>query len=611
MKREVELLAPAKNCEVGKAAINFGADAVYIGGPKFGARESAANDFQSLEALTKHAHTYGAKTFLALNTILFDHELEAAREQIWEAYNIGMDAVIIQDLGLLEMDLPPIALHASTQTNNYQLEKIQFMENLGFERIVLARELSLEQIQYIRKNTKVELEAFVHGALCVSLSGQCYLSQSIGNRSANRGSCAQPCRKKYDLFDAQGSEIARNKHLLSLKDMNQTASIAEMAKAGVMSFKIEGRLKDIDYVKNITSHYRNQLDQFLNGQTEFAPSTPTKTIIDFTPDPARSFSRGATDYFLHGRKKEIVNFDSPKSMGQKIGTVGFVGQKHFELTSTHDLANNDGLVFVNKKGKQTGIKVNTVENQKVFPDKMNGLRKGDSIYRNYSHQFVSTLKISKTKRKYPLHLEWLQNDELKQVQLVAKTENDTFESNQISFEEFAQKPERAKEGILRALNKTGDSPFVFESITFSSEVNIAFVPAKVVNQLRRDLLLNIEEQRANKRPSDVSRKEKEGVRYPFKTVSYLENISNNLAEQLYRRVGVEEIEPAFELQSNPEGKTLMVTAHCLKYQFNLCPKHNKPNDRSQFPEPWTLKEGNVELNVEFDCKSCMMKLKQK
>jgi len=360
-KKIIELLTPAKNLICGRAAISHGADAIYIGGPKFGAREDAGNSLQDIEKLVEEAQVFGVKVYVALNTILYDSELEDARQQIRNLYDIGVDALIIQDMGILEMDLPPIALHASTQLHNYLPEHIKFLEAVHFKRAVLARELSIDQIRNIRSQTSIELEAFVHGSLCVSFSGRCYLSHAIGGRSANRGACAQPCRKRYTLYDADKKVISADQHLLSLKDLNQSGSIKELAEAGIQSFKIEGRLKDVDYVKNITAFYRKKMDAFLEDQPEFQAVSVGKSFLSFEANPAKSFNRGTTDYFLHGRSKEIVSFESPKFLGELVGEVSQVTTKYFEIKSALEIANNDGLVFISAAGESVGIKVNVVE----------------------------------------------------------------------------------------------------------------------------------------------------------------------------------------------------------------------------------------------------------
>ena len=402
--KTLELLAPAKNLECGIAAIRHGADAVYIGAPKFGAREAAGNSVEEIEKLTTEARLFGVKTYVALNTILYDNELAEAERIIRQVYEAGADALIIQDFGILEMDLPPIALHASTQANNFTVDKIKFLEAAGFKRAVLARELSLRQIEEISAQTTIELEAFVHGSLCVSLSGQCFMSHAMGGRSANRGACAQPCRKKYTLTDSTGKTVIKDKHLLSLKDLNRSQTIGELAAAGVRSFKIEGRLKEMDYVKNITAFYRLELDRFLEGKPEFVPSSYGKTTFFFTPDPVKTFHRGATEYFMHGRQDSVAGIDSPKSIGEEMGEVIKINRDSIQVSGTKLPGNNDGLTFVNRLGESNGLKVNRAENGIIYPDRMNGIFVGARIYRNWDHSFQMALGKKTSERKIPIDI---------------------------------------------------------------------------------------------------------------------------------------------------------------------------------------------------------------
>jgi len=356
--RKIELLAPARNLETGIAAINCGADAVYIGPEKFSARSAAGNSLEDIEKLISRAHLFHAKVYATINTILFDKELEEAGKLITDLYDRGIDAVIIQDMGILEMNLPPVALHASTQADNYDIERIKFLDRAGFPRIVLARELSLDQIREIRKNTQCELEFFIHGALCVSLSGRCYMSASMGGRSANRGECAQPCRKSYTLTDANGEIISKNKYPLSLKDMNQTSNLKDLIDAGVDSLKIEGRLKDVDYVKNVTAHYRKALDNILEGRSDIAKASSGRVYFDFTPDPLKTFNRGYTDYFLRERSGSISSPHTPKSLGKEIGRVTETGNSWFKIISSEKISNGDGLAFFDKDKNVAGVKAN-------------------------------------------------------------------------------------------------------------------------------------------------------------------------------------------------------------------------------------------------------------
>jgi len=600
----IELLAPAKNLICGRAAISHGADAIYIGGPKFGAREDAGNSLQDIEKLVEEAQVFGVKVYVALNTILYDSELEDARQQIRNLYEIGVDALIIQDMGILEMDLPPIALHASTQLHNYLPEQIKFLEAVHFKRAVLARELSIDQIRNIRGQTSIELEAFVHGSLCVSLSGRCYLSHAIGGRSANRGACAQPCRKRYTLYDADKKVISADQHLLSLKDLNQSGSIKELAEAGIQSFKIEGRLKDVDYVKNITAFYRKKMDAFLEDQPEFQAASAGKSYLSFEANPAKSFNRGATDYFLHGRSKEIVSFESPKFLGESVGEVTQVTTKYFEIHSTLEIANNDGLVFISTAGESIGIKVNVVERSRIFPDKMNGIYPGAKVYRNYDHLFQQQLKADLTVRKIAVRIEIAESDD--GFELTAHDESGIAVTSEYNLPKNpARDILKSKETITHQLTKSGDTPYFVSGVETNGTEKF-FFQASVLNSMRRDLLERITEARKKKIRIQISI-EPNNFPYPDKEIGFEGNISNQLARQFYVRHGVENPEMAFEKQPDPHGKTVMTTKHCLKFQMGFCPKFGgkKPSD---FSEPFSLNDGINELTLDFDCLRCVMKV---
>jgi len=603
-KKIIELLAPAKNLICGRAAISHGADAIYIGGPKFGAREDAGNSLQDIEKLVEEAQVFGVKVYVALNTILYDSELEDARQQIRNLYEIGVDALIIQDMGILEMDLPPIALHASTQLHNYLPEHIKFLEAVHFKRAVLARELSIDQIRNIRSQMAIELEAFVHGSLCVSFSGRCYLSHAIGGRSANRGACAQPCRKRYTLYDADKKVISADQHLLSLKDLNQSGSIKELAEAGIQSFKIEGRLKDVDYVKNITAFYRKKMDAFLEDQPEFQAASAGKSYLSFEANPAKSFNRGATDYFLHGRSKEIVSFESPKFLGELVGEVTQVTTKYFEIHSTLEIANNDGLVFISTAGESVGIKVNVVERSRIFPDKMNGIYPGAKVYRNYDHLFQQQLKADLTIRKIAVKIEIGESDD--GFELTAHDESGIMVTSEYNLPKNpARDILKSKETITHQLTKSGDTPYFVSGVETNGTEKF-FFQASVLNSMRRDLLERITAARKKKTKPQISN-EPNSFPYPDKEIGFEGNISNQLARQFYVRHGVENPEMAFEKQPDPHGKTVMTTKHCLKFQMGFCPKFGgkKPSD---FSEPFSLNDGINELRLDFDCLRCVMKV---
>jgi len=603
-KKIIELLAPAKNLICGRAAISHGADAIYIGGPKFGAREDAGNSLQDIERLVEEAQIFGVKVYVALNTILYDSELEDARQQIKSLYEIGVDALIIQDMGILEMDLPPISLHASTQLHNYLPGQIKFLEAVHFKRAVLARELSIDQIRDIRNQTSIELEAFVHGSLCVSFSGRCYLSHAIGGRSANRGACAQPCRKRYTLYDADKKVISADQHLLSLKDLNQSGSIKELAEAGIQSFKIEGRLKEVDYVKNITAFYRKKMDAFLEEQPEFKAASAGKSYISFEANPAKSFNRGTTDYFLHGRSKDIVSFESPKFLGESVGVVTQVTTKYFEIESALEIANNDGLVFISAAGESIGIKVNVAERSRIYPDKMNGIYPGAKVYRNYDHLFQQQLKSDLTVRKITLSIEISESDD--GFELTAHDESGIVVGSEYNLPKNpARDILKSKETITHQLTKSGDTPFNVSDIETNGTEKF-FFQASALNAMRRDLLDLIAEARKKKTRSEIIN-EPNSFPYPDKVIGYEGNISNRLARKFYIRHGVENPEMAFEKQSDPHGKTVMTTKHCLKFQMGFCPKYGgkKP---ANFNEPFSLNDGINELRLDFDCIQCVMKV---
>ena len=600
----IELLAPAKNLECGLAAISHGADAVYIGGPRFGAREAVGNSIGDIEKLAAEAHLFGAKVYVALNTILYDNELEPARQIIGEVYDAGADALIIQDMGLLEMDLPPIPLHASTQINNYLPEKIEFLEAVGFKRAVLARELTLDQISEIRRRTTIELEAFVHGSLCVSMSGQCYLSHAIGGRSANRGACAQPCRKRYSLIDAEGKMIMEDKHLLSLKDLDHSESLEDLAEAGIRSFKIEGRLKDVDYVKNITSFYRKKIDAILEERPDYQAASHGKTYIGFNPDPQKSFNRGSTNYFLQGRSKEMTSFDTPKSLGEEAGKVIHIGRDYFQLETQLELSNNDGLVFISHPGESKGIKVNKVEKDLIFPDKMNGIYQDSRVYRNYDHKFREQLKVDSTNRKIRVKLDLEEMPE--GFSLGALDETGIEVRIYLDHEKQpAREIGKSKETIIRQLAKSGETVFEVTKVE-TGGCEKYFFQSAVLNSMRRDVLEKLSSQRKQKQPFDNIR-EKNSVPFPAKELGYEANASNHLARQFYERHGILNPGKAFELLDVHQGLTVMTTKHCLKYQLGYCIKYDGTNIQL-FNEPLYLVDGKDKLRLEFDCSNCRMKV---
>ncbi len=620
----LELLSPAKNLECGIAAIRHGADAVYIGAPRFGAREAAGNSIEEIEKLAAEARLFGAKTYVALNTILYDNELSEAERMIHQVYEAGADALIIQDFGILEMDLPPIALHASTQANNFTAAKIKFLEAVGFKRAVLARELSLQQIGEIAAETTIELEAFVHGSLCVSLSGQCYMSHALGGRSANRGACAQPCRKKYHLTDANGKTILQDKHLLSLKDLNRSDSLAELAAAGVRSFKIEGRLKDLDYVKNITAYYRKEIDRILEDKPEFRPASLGKTSLFFTPDPAKTFHRAGTEYFLHGRKEPVAGLDSPKSTGEELGVVTKISRDSIQISGSFVLANNDGLTFLGRNGESTGLKVNSVTNGTIYPDKMNDIFVGARIFRNYDQAFQQKLNRKTAERKIPVSISLLSipngfivratlvvaHKELS-VNLDGAATRDAHTELSVKMEKVpANDPAKSRENILRQLAKAGDTPFlVRETDTGGNEQ--FFFTSQQLNEMRRGLLEQLYAERISKRalsdPLKPNSKDASEFPFPIDNLHFENNLSNRLAVKFYRRHGVDN--PSLGVEKRPlYGRLqIMITKHCLQHELGFCHRYGG-NFPSQFSLPFYLQQEAKRFELEFDCKNCLMKV---
>lgn len=588
-------------------AVNFGADAVYIGAPVFSARAAAGNEVSDIARLVAYARKYYARVFVALNTILYDHELESARQLIWQLYDTGADAFIIQDMGILRMDLPPVELHASTQTNNFEISRIQFLEKAGFRRVVLARELTLEQIREIRDTTTLELESFVHGALCVSLSGQCYMSEAQGGRSGNRGVCAQPCRKLYDLVDADGRILEKQKHLLSLKDLHLGDHLAEMALAGISSFKIEGRLKDDNYLKNITAYYRKRIDAFLEGRPDFSKSSSGRVWFDFNPDPDKTFSRGTGNYFLFGRTPDMVSFDTPKSAGEYIGVVIQSSGKTAFINTGITLANNDGLCFYNAEGILEGVKVNVANGQSVEFARMVELAPGTRVYRNYDHAFSEMLRKSLTYRKIEISLELAESEE-GLVLMADDDDGNHFSMPFVTEKTVARDRERAFSVLREQMLKTGDTIFEVKTLELRME-NPLFFPVSVINRIRREFLGKFLDYRLSRFKTGTPFIPVVPEGKSFASVDYTWNVSNRLAEEFYREHGADKVEPAVEISRDYSGKKLMTMKHCLKYQLGYCPRE-KGHSRGEFREPLYLIDGKRRFRLEFDCQSCRMNLYQ-
>ncbi|TXT35794.1 MAG: putative protease [Comamonadaceae bacterium] len=636
LPHQLELLAPARDADIGIEAVNHGADAVYIGGPGFGARSSADNSVEDIARLVKHAHRFSSWIFVTLNTILRDDELEPARQLVWQLYDAGVDALIIQDMGLLELDLPPIQLHASTQCDIRSPEKARFLQDVGLNQMVLARELTLEQIATIRAATdptRSTLEFFVHGALCVAYSGQCYISAAHTGRSANRGECSQACRLPYQVVDDKGRFVAHDKHVLSMKDNNQSANIAALVDAGIRSFKIEGRYKDMAYVKNITAHYRKLLDELIeerqHSDNPLARASSGHTTFTFTPDPNQNFNREFTDYFVNGRQDDIGAFDSPKNPGQAIGYVTQLGPNWVELELSHkttELHNGDGLCYYDLQKELVGLAINRAELLsarkglwRVFPKDalatLKDLRKGVEVNRNRDLSWLRALDKKSSERRISVwaHL----NVQADTVQLTLTDEdghNATVQQTWPKSErQRAQDQAEALAHIRSQLNRLGNTIFIAASADGSSataEFDHLFLPASLLNKLRRDAVLALESVRTSALPRLPRAQPVEPpVPYVEDTLSYLANVFNRAARTFYARHGVKVIDAAYESIEATGEVSLMITKHCVRFSLSLCPKQAKGVIGVQGQvraEPLQLINGKEKLTLRFDCKPCEM-----
>ncbi len=619
--KALELLAPAKDLETGMAAINHGADAVYIGARQFSARSAAANSIKEIENLACHAHFYGARVYAAFNTILFDHELEEARQLIHELWEAGVDALIIQDMGILEMDLPPIPLFASTQCDNRTWEKVKFLEDTGFDRVILARELGLEEISNIREKTTVALEAFVHGALCVGYSGQCYLSAAIGGRSANRGGCGQPCRLPWTLTDQTGRVLEKESHLLSLKDMNRSDYLESLVRAGITSFKIEGRLKNAAYVKNITAFYRQKIDALLEGRAgtnqEFRAASSGKTKVFFAPDPKKTFNRNQTDYFLFGngpdQKGRIHAFFTPKSMGEKLGQANRVESGFFTLSGTCDVVSGDGLCFEGRNGTLAGFYVEKSDQGKIMPSGRAGslkklLTPGATIFRNHDHSFLKQLSGKSAERKIGLEMRFYETRD--GFALEGRDEDGITARTVLDGEKIpAKNTSIARATLEKQLGKLGNTPFYLKSLKIQS--GAWFLPVKALNQARRDLVEALVTARQERTVRKPPKNERRIVPYPEKNLGFTANVANGLAIQFYQKRGVVQIEPAFELEeSEPPAteKQVMVSRHCIQNALGRCPKAGGKSSPGGWNGPVFIQNHMGRFELRFNCARCEMEV---
>ena len=599
--RKIELLAPAKNLETGIAAINHGADAVYIGAAQFGARQAAGNSVEDIARLVEYAHLFGVKVYVTLNTIIYDDEVASVEQLVAELYKVGVDALIVQDMGIAGMNIPPIPLHASTQMDNRTVEKAKFLAGVGFPRIVLARELSLSEIKEIHDAVPdTELEVFVHGALCVSYSGQCYASQHCFGRSANRGACAQFCRLPFDLIDAEGTVVMRDKHLLSLKDMNRSAHIEQMLDAGVTSFKIEGRLKDVSYVKNITAYYRAKLDEVFARRPEYERASYGKCAPQFTPAPEKSFSRGFTDYMLNGSKDEMTSFDTPKSKGEYMGRVKFVSRNFFTFTGK-DFNNGDGACFVSRDGRLKGFHINRVEGNRIFPQTMPQVESGDELYRNYDCDFERQLSRPDVARRMRVDLTLCENADgfvLKGI------DESGLECSVSTVFEKQEARTSQRDNIVKQLGKWGNTPFEVGEVNveFSSEW---FVPSSLLSDMRRSLCEELIKRHNEEDSREDMRLADNAIPFVADELDYKGNVSNSHAKAFYMKHGVKSIMPAFDNEP-VDNAVVMFCKHCIKYSLGWC---TKSGAKHAFKEPFYLVSGDGKrFRLSFDCKECMMKV---
>ncbi|MBK8493428.1 MAG: U32 family peptidase [Saprospirales bacterium] len=610
MKKKVEILAPAKNLYQGMAAINAGADAVYIGAPQFGARTNATNSVEDIAELVQYAHLFKARVFVTLNTILYENELETCQRLIHDLYHIGVDALIIQDMAIMEMDLPPIVIHASTQMNNRDPKHIKFFHDAGMKRVILARELNLDQIREISETTDVELEFFVSGALCVSFSGNCYMSVANGERSANRGSCAQNCRLPYTLIDGTGKTLMTETHLLSIKDLNLSDQLPALIEAGVTSFKIEGRLKDIVYVKNNVSYLRKRLDAFLEVSDKYQKASSGRTFYSFDPEMDKSFNRGYTDYFVNKRDKKIGSWETPKSQGQFIGKLLEVKANGYVIENYDLLNNGDGLYFVNEEGKADGDRVNIIINDVVVPNTFRPLPVGTLIYRNSDASFNKLLEREDSAiRKIGVTLTFSETNNGFTLTAIDEDGHESISTMEVE-KELTKNDESIIPNIKNNLSKAGNTPFIVDEIKINFSENW-FLPISKINEIRRVVLAQLIDIRVKEYHREEFQITKTDHPYPISELDFTYNVSNKLARQFYKRHGVTEIEKAFELQWDPGKSRVMTTKYCVKYELGKCPRFQKATMGEKVVEPLVLKHGEVEYKLKFNCKPCEMEIWEK
>ena len=595
MKHKIELLAPARDYEAAVAAIEAGADALYMGGARFGARVAAGNSLEDIARVVRYAHRFGVRVYCTLNTLLFDQELEAAEKQARELISVGVDALIVQDMAFRRMNLPT-ELHASTQTNNVDPEGVRFLAECGFSRVILERGLSIEEIRAIRRATDAELECFVHGAICVGSSGRCFLSRSMtADRSGNRGACSQPCRLTYDLINERGEKILAGKHLLSVRDMNLTERLGELMDAGICSFKIEGRLKDTTYIRNVVAWYRAAIDRELALRPHLERSSVGRSVPDFTPDPAKSFTRGFSEYMYSGRTTDVASFDTPKAVGEYVGRIVKCDRRGFLLDRDHTLAAGDGICFAGR-----GTNVNRVEGRRVEPNRMEGIEPGQELFRNFDRLFTQQLERSRMRRQIPIRMVvQLAEDHLRIT--ATDCEGISYSVEHQGPFEAAQNSEKMRSTLRTQLSKSGDTIFGVEEVEILGSP--CFLQASLLAELRRRLLSGLEQKREERPFVHDIRPESLAPRHPKRALTAEENVTNRLAEAFYRDHGVEQIARGLDLAPSTLGQRVMRSPYCIRREIGQCLKKN-PTLKGEL----YIEHGAFRYRLHFDCKRCEMSL---
>lgn len=604
-KRKIELLAPAKDLATAIDAIDCGADAVYIGAGKFGARHSATNPIEDIARVAEYAHLYGVKVYATLNTLLFDDELEAAREQALALIEAGVDALIVQDMAYWQMNLP-IPLHASTQTNCVTPEKVKFLEDMGFARAILERSLSKNEIAKIRKATHIELEAFVHGAICVSQSGRCFFSRSTSERSGNRGECSQPCRLEYDLCNDKGEIIIKSKHLLSVRDLDLSARLGEMLDLGISSFKIEGRLKDRTYVRNIVSLYRRLLDKEIAKRDDVERSSVGRSAIEFEPNASRTFTRGAGEYLFDGKRRGVASFDTPKAMGERVGKILRVDRRGVVLDCKHDLATGDGVCFISN-GALVGTNVVGIEGERIQLNRYDGVAVGVELFRNYNRLFSQAVERSRVKRTISVDLRLIFREDCIELVAIDETGIEQTVSVEYASEEVRDKA-KGEEALRRQLSRSGDTMFEVRNIEIE---NIRFAPMSVVAGMRREALEKLEMGRLadyqfelhSASYIDSTNRWERRAQYPSKILTPQDNVTNHLAREFYTACGVEEIAEGLDCRATTEGEQVVISDYCIRREIGECLK-----ERPRLKGELYLERGTKRYRLDFDCKACQMRI---